>query len=434
MGSKWALFWGRPAFPPELVEPGSWELRYYRFLEAAPYVLLAVSTVLSQATTAPSIRERLTVIGIAALTAGWVYVMYTRSPRGWRERTAPMLVYFAGLLAFTWALESHSAFFIAFAITGFLQAFFLLPVVLAFIATAATSSVLYLAAPDSGFRNPAALPALAFIVVLQTAATGGGSFMGSKISEQHSRQLRLLADLKAAQEENQGLQVQVLAQARAAGVLDERQRLAREIHDTLAQGLTGIVTQLEAAEVEHLRSEVWRAHVARANALARESLREARRSLHALRPEPLEGSRLADAIADMARRWSETAAVDLTLETTGEPVPLLTELEVTLFRVAQEALANVARHASASRVGLTISYMDDVVLLDVRDNGAGFTPGETNGSGFGLRAMEQRLRLVGGTLAIESEVGAGTAVSASVPAIPVDPPPRLRGDPGEGGR
>jgi len=299
-----------------------------------------------------------------------------------------------------------------------------LPVVPAFVATAATSSVLYLSPPNSGFLNPAALPALVFIVVLQTAATGGGTFMGSKINEQQLRQRRLLADLQAAQEENQGLQRQLLTQAREAGVLDERQRLAREIHDTLAQGLTGIVTQLEAAEAAHLRPEEWQAHVARANALARESLREARRSLQALRPEPLEGSRLPDAIADMARRWSETAAVDLTLETTGEPVPLLTELEVALFRVAQEALANVARHASASRVGLTVSYMEDVVLLDVRDNGAGFTPGDTNGAGFGLRAMEQRLRLVGGTLAIESEVGAGTAVSASVPAIPV----------GEGGR
>jgi len=424
MGSTRALFWGRPAFPPELVEPGSWEVRYYRFLEAAPYVLLAISTVLSQASTAPAVRERLTVIGIAALAAGWVYVMYTRPSPRWRERTGPMLVYFAGLLAFTWALESHSGYFIGFAITGFLQAFFVLPVVPAFVATAATSSVLYLSPPNSGFLNPAALPALVFIVVLQTAATGGGTFMGSKINEQQLRQRRLLADLQAAQEENQGLQRQLLTQAREAGVLDERQRLAREIHDTLAQGLTGIVTQLEAAEAAHLRPEEWQAHVARANALARESLREARRSLQALRPEPLEGSRLPDAIADMARRWSETAAVDLTLETTGEPVPLLTELEVALFRVAQEALANVARHASASRVGLTVSYMEDVVLLDVRDNGAGFTPGDTNGAGFGLRAMEQRLRLVGGTLAIESEVGAGTAVSASVPAIPV----------GEGGR
>src|SRR5215471_9094324 len=142
MGSTKALFWGRPAFPPDLVGSGTWEVRYYRFLEAAPYVLLAISTVLSQASTTPTVRERVTVVGLAALAAGWVYVMVTRPSQRWRERTGPMLVYFAGLLVFTWALESHSGYFIAFAVTGFLQSFFLLPVVPAFVATAATSTVL----------------------------------------------------------------------------------------------------------------------------------------------------------------------------------------------------------------------------------------------------------------------------------------------------
>ena len=96
-------------------------------------------------------------------------------------------------------------------------------------------------------------------------------------------------------------------------------------------------------------------------------------------------------------------------------MPLITELEVTLFRAAQEALANVARHSSASRVGMTLTYTDDLVLLDVRDDGVGFTPGAV--LGFGLRAMEQRLRLAGGTLEIESAPGAGTALSARVPAL-----------------
>src|SRR5262249_59723911 len=121
------------------------------------------------------------------------------------------------------------------------------------------------------------------------------------------------------------------------------------------------------------------------------------------------------ASGEMARRWSETTPVALSFGTTGRPVPLLTELEVALFRVAQEALANVSRHSSASRVDLTISYTDDLVLLDVRDDGVGFTPGEADG--FGLRSMGQRLRLAGGGLEVESAPGAGTALSASVPAI-----------------
>ena len=107
--------------------------------------------------------------------------------------------------------------------------------------------------------------------------------------------------------------------------------------------------------------------------------------------------------------------------TTGDVQPLHPEVEVALLRTAQEALANVAKHANASRAGLTLSYMGDVVTLDVRDDGVGFDgarPEPTSaGSGFGLSAMRQRVNRVAGTLAIESEPGAGTAVSARVPAI-----------------
>jgi signal transduction histidine kinase len=117
--------------------------------------------------------------------------------------------------------------------------------------------------------------------------------------------------------------------------------------------------------------------------------------------------------------------VALSVEVTGEPRPLAAAIEVTLFRVAQEALTNVAKHARASRVGLTLSYLDDVVLLDVRDDGAGFDPstlGTTSpaaeeGSGVGLSAMRQRLRQVAGHLEIETAPGEGTTISASVPAI-----------------
>jgi signal transduction histidine kinase len=91
--------------------------------------------------------------------------------------------------------------------------------------------------------------------------------------------------------------------------------------------------------------------------------------MQALRPATLERSRLADAIGDMAARWSKSASVPLRFETTGRPTPLLAELEVTLYRVAQEALTNVAKHAKASKVGVTLSYMHDVALLDVRDDG-----------------------------------------------------------------
>jgi signal transduction histidine kinase len=284
-----------------------------------------------------------------------------------------------------------------------------------------------LSQPGSNWLSPRALPFLIFIIGLQTLIVGGGGYIGIRMSHENTKRRKLVADLEAALEENAGLHVQLLTQAREAGVLDERQRLAREIHDTLAQGLTGIITQLEAAEQAHEHNEVWQRHVDQARSLARESLTEARRSVQALRPEPLEGSRLADAIGDMATRWSESASVPLHFETTGHPTPLLVDLEVALFRVSQEALTNVAKHADASKVGVTLSYMDDVVLLDVRDDGVGFSSGSATTDsrsvsvqGFGLKGMGQRLQRVGGRLEIESAPGAGTAISASVPAIPAE--------------
>ena len=128
-------------------------------------------------------------------------------------------------------------------------------------------------------------------------------------------------------------------------------------------------------------------------------------------------------------RWSATSGVPGEVETTGDARVLHPEVEVTLLRVAQEALANVAKHAGASRAGVTLSYMEDVVSLDVRDDGAGFVPpaapttgartGSPAGGGFGLIAMRQRVSRLAGQLEIESEPGSGTAVSASLPAIPL---------------
>jgi signal transduction histidine kinase len=205
-------------------------------------------------------------------------------------------------------------------------------------------------------------------------------------------------------------------------VNDERQRMAREIHDTLAQGLTGIITQLEAAEQAKQNPVEWQRHLDNATALARESLTEARRSVHAIRPEALEKARLPEALGDVVTRWSEVNGVAAELTTTGTAVAMHPDIEVTLLRVAQEALANVAKHAGASRVGLTLSYMDDLVTVDVRDDGAGFDPDSVrrngSGGGFGLTAMRQRVQRLAGSLEVESEPGGGTAISAAVPAIP----------------
>jgi len=120
-------------------------------------------------------------------------------------------------------------------------------------------------------------------------------------------------------------------------------------------------------------------------------------------------------------RWTNMSGVTAQLVTTGTPQPLLPDIEVTLLRTAQEALTNIAKHANASRVALTLSYMEDLVTLDVRDDGRGFdrsgAQAESPDGGFGLTAMRERVRRVAGTLEVESEPGTGTAISACVPAI-----------------
>jgi signal transduction histidine kinase len=206
-------------------------------------------------------------------------------------------------------------------------------------------------------------------------------------------------------------------------MLDERQRLAAEIHDTLAQGLAGIITQLEAAEGLPGNGAERRNDIEKAQTLARQSLTEARRSVQALRPSELENSRLHDAIQRLTKEWSAASRVTVRVQTVGEPVTLRPEVEVAMFRVAQEALTNIAKHAHASRVGLTVSYLGDVVRLDVRDDGAGFdvaaaaAEDRADGNGYGLSAMRQRVQRMGGDIDIESSAD-GTAISASVPTSP----------------
>ncbi|MFF0448483.1 sensor histidine kinase [Streptomyces sp. NPDC004609] len=231
---------------------------------------------------------------------------------------------------------------------------------------------------------------------------------------------RTNARLEQALEENAHLHTQLLVQAREAGVADERRRLAAEIHDTIAQGLAGIIAQLQvvaAAGDERLARE----HLARAAALARSSLGEARRSVQNLSPAALEHDTLSEALEKTAAEWSERHRVPARFTVTGTEEPLHDEVAATLLRIGQEALSNVARHARAARVGVTLSYMGDEVTLDIRDDGRGFDPlalpPPSGDGGFGLRGMRARAERVAGSLEVEAEPGGGTVVSARVPLV-----------------
>ena len=405
------------------MELDRWERRETAALQVLPYLLLAVCALVALLLPLWGVAWNLPAIGLSIATAVWLLWFHTLRPRWHRG------LYYVVLMALAAALVAVAPWFGLFAFVGYPQAFQNLKGRWRYAGAAATSMIMavsYLggvATITGGFWW-----AWIGISVVSTLLAWAFSAVVEMAGERDVRQKQALAELhranvklEAALAENAGLHARLLVQAREAGVRDERQRMAREIHDTLAQGLAGILTQLQAAEQTRDAPATLGRHLANATNLARESLTEARRTVHAVEPEVLAGARLPDAIGDVARRWSEVHHVDAVLTTTGDPRPMHTDVEVTLLRAAQEALANVAKHARASRVGLTLSYMEDLVTLDVRDDGVGFDPRTRRASvdgGFGLAGMRQRVQRLAGRLDVESEPGGGTAISASVPAIP----------------
>ena len=239
-------------------------------------------------------------------------------------------------------------------------------------------------------------------------------WMRSVIRESTERK-RLIEQLEETQ--------QCLSAAeRQAGILQERQRLAQEIHDTLAQGFTSIVMQLEAADqVLPEEQGAVRTRLLQARETARLSLVEARRLVQALRPEPLDGASLPDAMARVADRWRQETGTAITFSVTGCPYSLHPEIEVNLLRLQQEGLANISKHAQALEVTVTLSYMEDQVALDIHDDGVGFdpqilsSPSDQSRSGFGLQTMQERVSQIGGQMIVESHPGQGTTLAFQIP-------------------
>jgi two-component system NarL family sensor kinase len=201
---------------------------------------------------------------------------------------------------------------------------------------------------------------------------------------------------------------------------EERNRLAREIHDTIAQDLSAIAFQLEAAEAllaQGAEPERVQRSVSAALGLARKGLDEARRSVLDLRAAPLEGRTLPAALAALAKEAdSGTGGAPAVIFESGSTVASLPPaVEVGLYRIAQEALQNALRHAAAARILLRLEVSPGRVLLTVEDDGQGFAAEGHTASRFGLVGMRERTRLLGGGFRIETAPGAGTRVTAEVP-------------------
>ncbi|GAA1741489.1 sensor histidine kinase [Aeromicrobium alkaliterrae] len=336
-------------------------------------------------------------------------------------------VYWAGRTALGFVGSLFNPLFGLFATIGYFDSSAYLP--RRFLVIAMAPVAVTMAGTQSGGLPPTSTDQLALFSAL-LVLNGGISMVLARVAvedvDETDRRVAAMAELertneklRLALEDNERLQAALLAQARDAGVHEERERLALEIHDTIAQGLIGIVTQLQAArDTGDLAAAAD--HRERAADLAREALGEARRSVQGLGPSGLDDADLDTAVREVVDRWSTVSGVRAELVVTGDPEPVSGDVAAAVLRVTQEALTNVARHAAASRVGVTIAFTPDEVVLDVRDDGAGFDPVQdhaTEVGGFGLPGMRTRAARVSGELVVESEPGEGTAVSLRVPAV-----------------
>jgi two-component system NarL family sensor kinase len=219
----------------------------------------------------------------------------------------------------------------------------------------------------------------------------------------------------------------LFARSAQLGAVEERNRLAREIHDTLAQGLSAITLQLETADAllesepastdgrDRTRSANVRTYVQQALKLARSNLDEARRSVLDLRAAPLEGRTLRTALAELAQSSTRPGQLRVRFKFSGDERPLPVHVEIGLYRIAQEALANVARHAQARHATILLTVLPDHTTLAVHDDGQGFDPDQIPPGRYGLIGLNERARLLGGELRLESQPGHGVRLEVGVP-------------------
>jgi signal transduction histidine kinase len=360
-------------------------------------------------------------VGAAVLLQTWWDATRHRRARRGRNPSRAGTVYYAVRWAIAFLLTWLNPFFAFYAASGYMDADELIPGRWRRLGLFA-SAVTVAGAQAGGLMPESTAQWLGFAALL--AANFGLQSVVAHITEQEEQRSRDRAStieaLQQALDENAALHAQLLVQAREAGVADERRRLAAEIHDTLAQGLTGIIAQLQVVANTPDENQA-REHVHRAIDLARHSLGEARRSVHNLAPVALADAGLPEALKQTVTDWGERTGVRAEFTATGTAQQLHDEIAATLLRIAQEALSNASRHARAGRLGVTLNFLGDEVILDIRDDGVGFDlfalPARTRTGGFGLDGMRARAERIAGSLTVESEPGHGTALSARVPLV-----------------
>ncbi|SFQ13294.1 sensor histidine kinase [Amycolatopsis rubida] len=389
----------------EVNQADAWERSYWSWevLFAVAYVATALLVLFSsdRPTTAKIVAEA----ALAAIVAGYLAVgrRLVQSAHSGRAHIAAAVLI---ALMSTAMLATTTASFALFIACPLL--FMLLELRPAAVAT----TLLILFEPVSGVLNGGwngqllsiLLPMTAILITFSLLA---GKFATDVLRESHAR-AELIRELESSQAE-------VARLSREAGTAAERERLAREIHDTLAQGFTSIITLTQAIESElDTDLSTVRKHLALADRTARENLAEARAMVAALAPSDLATGSLPEAIRRQADRLAEELGIPVECAVDEGLPPLSTAVEVVLLRAAQEALSNVRKHSGAALVRVRLSAVDGAIRLRVEDNGRGFTP-DADVFGFGLRGMRSRAEQVGGTLRVRTGANGGTELELEVP-------------------
>jgi signal transduction histidine kinase len=368
-------------------------------------VVFAASLAIVQAAPLDPARR---IIATAALAAMVPWYIFLGRPLMKQDTTTEprATIYLSGLVVLFAIAQSQAA-------NAWFLAFGLLP--MCFHVTTARRAMAFvviinvIAAGLDVWRDPGLPGALTALGILAFAVTFSYVYSRwmARVIEQSLERAALIEQLEATRAE-------LAAAHHEAGVQAERHRLAGEIHDTLAQGFTSIVTLLQAGQASLDAASPARRHLDLALATARENLAEARILVTTLTPATLEAGTLGDTVRRVTSATGAQAGVEAHAEVTGTARRLPTGTEVVLLRVCQEALANVRKHADARQVRVRLCYAGATVRLTVTDDGKGFHPGGTNG-GYGLTGMRDRVSQVGGTVEVASVPGRGTEVSAEVP-------------------
>lgn len=386
------------------------------------YVMLVFTTVLVMTDAVRLSGTSVVILGLSALLGLWYGCCMSSFARRLRESELILLAY----LALGWGLW----FWLTLLDSSYMLLLFgLYPQVFCFGSLRWKILHVVILTLLSLWRQVLFLRGLSGSLLLTIATTICGiimTFFIEAIIRQSRERHQLLRELEETRQD-------LAVAERRAGVMEERQRLAHEIHDTLVQGFTSIVMHLEAAEgakrtlPSSLDGETWQRHLEQARHTARENLIEARRLMWALQPKAFDHAELPEALTHLTNSWSEENRVVASASITGAICSLRPEIEVTLLRAAQEALANVGKHAHADLVTVTLSYMGDEVALDVQDDGCGFDmqrlaalPDGRIVSGFGLKALRERVAQLNGRFSVESAPGEGTTIAVMLPVVSND--------------